>query len=120
MNWLTLAQTVDPISGGAGWVGAGLLGLVLAWLLLRHLPAKDQQLKDFSEAKDRHVQYLTERYEAKLDAVTSAFERETHETREEFKKALDEVLRHCEKETARLIDAFRQEMEKWIHGNADK
>jgi hypothetical protein len=34
-----LAQSSDPLSGGAGWVGAGLLGAVLAWLLFVHLPA---------------------------------------------------------------------------------
>lgn len=36
----------DAISGPAGWVGAGLLGLVLSWLLFVHLPAKDKQLKE--------------------------------------------------------------------------
>lgn len=35
---ILLAQATDPLSGGAGWMGAGLLGLVLAWLLLKHLP----------------------------------------------------------------------------------
>ena len=32
------SQQPDPISGGAGWVGASFLGLVLSWLLLKHLP----------------------------------------------------------------------------------
>ena len=40
----------DPLSGGSGWVGAGLLGLVLAWLLLKHLPEKDKQYKELIEA----------------------------------------------------------------------
>lgn len=39
-------QTPDPLSGGAGWVGAGLLGVVLLWLTFIHLPAKDKQLRE--------------------------------------------------------------------------
>lgn len=45
----------DPIAGGAGWVGAGLLGLVLAWLLLRHLPDKDAQIERLIAAKDEQI-----------------------------------------------------------------
>ena len=44
MTWVLLAQ-VESLSGSSGWVGAGLLGLVLSWLLLKHLPEKDQQLR---------------------------------------------------------------------------
>src|SRR5689334_4997153 len=40
-----IPPTIDSLSGGAGWFGAGLLGLVLGWLLLVHLPSKDKQLK---------------------------------------------------------------------------
>lgn len=34
----------SSLSGGSGWVGAGLLGLVLSWLTMIHLPAKDKQM----------------------------------------------------------------------------
>lgn len=50
--------TSDPISGGAGWVGAGLLGAVLAWLLLKHLPDKDRQLHDLLASKDEQMKTL--------------------------------------------------------------
>lgn len=39
----------DPLSGGAGWVGAGLLGAVLAWLLFIHLPAKDKLITNLMD-----------------------------------------------------------------------
>lgn len=39
------ADAVDPISGGAGWVGTGLLGGVLSWLMFVYLPAKDKQMQ---------------------------------------------------------------------------
>ncbi len=81
------APAVDPISGGAGWVGAGLLGLVLGWLLLVHLPAKDKHVKDvvadkdallkeFVGDKDKQVMTLIETFSGELKA-----ERETCEKR---------------------------------------
>jgi hypothetical protein len=36
-------------------LGAGLLGMVLAWLLLKHLPAKDAQIQQFVADKDKQV-----------------------------------------------------------------
>ncbi len=53
MLHVLLADGIDPISGGAGWIGAGLLGLVLGWLLLKHLPDKDKQLKDLLDSRDK-------------------------------------------------------------------
>lgn len=47
-----LAQSPESLSGGAGWVGAGLLGLVLFWLLLKHLPDKDKQLEKLLLSRD--------------------------------------------------------------------
>lgn len=49
------ANGADPISGGAGWIGAGLLGAVLSWLLFIHLPAKDKQVREMIDfqAKER-------------------------------------------------------------------
>ena len=87
---LLLAQATDPISGGAGWVGAGLLGLVLSWLLWVHLPAKDKLIKDM------------------LD---------THYTRQDaamahFSESLKEVTGHCEQEMSMLIETWKGEVGK--------
>lgn len=110
-----IAQS-DSLSGGAGWAGAGLLGLVLAWLLFVHLPAKDKQLKEFTEGKDKHVTELTVTYENKLEVAIKAFKEESKEDKAEFKMALDAVLAHCEKETKELVEAFRSEMNKLFKG----
>lgn len=113
MLCLLLAQSsIDPIAGGAGWVGAGLLGLVLSWLLLVHLPAKDKQLKEFMDSKDTHIASLTEKYEKKLELVTLTFEKEATEARNDFKRTLDIVMGHCTDETKKIIDAFRQEIRR--------
>ena len=79
---LLVAQT-DPISGGAGWVGAGLLGLVLGWLLLKHLPDKDKHLERII---DKHLEAELQQRENH-----SALEREQ---RVEFRTALELILTH--------------------------
>jgi hypothetical protein len=43
---LLIGMNPDALGGGAGWLGAGLLGLVLSWLLLKHLPEKDRLILD--------------------------------------------------------------------------
>ena len=74
------APTVDPISGGAGWVGAGLLGLVLAWLLLKHLPDKDRQTALLIAAKDSAV-----------NDVVKVFREEVREQRHDNQMTIDKV-----------------------------
>lgn len=108
-----LAQALpvpDPLSGGSGWLGAGLLGLVLAWLLLKHLPSKDLQMKEFSEQKDRQLVVLTEKYEAKLDSMANTFRSESKEIRQKFEEALKVIMDHCSKEMAQITDALRTEL----------
>ncbi len=52
---LLLATEVDQVGGNAGWVGAGLLGAVLTWLMFKHLPDKDRQVNDLIKRKDESV-----------------------------------------------------------------
>ena len=80
-----LAQTSpDPISGGAGWVGAGLLGAVMAWLLLVHLPSKDKQLKEFIDGRDRDAAELRKTFTAEQEAIRAAFIQEQAAVRAAF------------------------------------
>lgn len=88
---LLFAQSLESLSGGAGWVGAGLLGGVLAWLLFFHLPAKDKQIEAMIRNKDEQMGSLMIRH----DAIMT-------ETRKDFKESLATVVAHCEKEFATL------------------
>lgn len=83
--------------------------MVLAWLLLRHLPAKDKQIESFHKAKDEQVQTLALAYERKLDLVINSFKLESKSDKDEF-KALHSILNHCSKEMRELSDAVRQEI----------
>lgn len=100
MEWIMLAQTADPISGGAGWVGAGLLGLVLAWLLLKHLPDKDRQLNSLVE---RHL---------------AIEEKQRHEhgewlvrQRDDFRTMLGEMLAHSKMQIEGVTKAISVDLQ---------
>lgn len=95
---LAQATTVstDQAVGAAGWTGAGLLGLVLSWLMFKYLPAKDQQVKDLIEASRQE-----------LHEKDKAFVAELRDQRIEFRASLEKVVAHCEEEmravTARVL-----------------
>lgn len=59
---ILLAQipTTDAANIASGWIGVGLLGPVLAWLLWVHLPAKDKQIKDLLEVQDKNTREFLE------------------------------------------------------------
>jgi gas vesicle protein len=118
--WAQAAVT-DPISGGAGWVGAGLLGLVLGWLMFIHLPAKDKQLKELIDVKDKQIKdliddkdkALTEIVKAKDDRikeVMDAKDSRMHRLSEDFRGALDKVVEHCKEESEKLAERFSGEL----------
>jgi thiamine kinase-like enzyme len=100
---LVLAQnpeSLTSLSGGAGWVGAGLLGLVLSWLLFFHLPAKDRQLKEMIEThnilvaslhrdcqNERTAQFMN--YKETLDSIALR----TAATQDKWAKELGDELK---------------------------
>lgn len=92
MHLLLFAEGLESLSGGSGWVGAGLLGLVLGWLLLFHLPAKDKQMERLVADKDKVVSDLMTRHEAIQERSRNAYQ-----------QTLDLVVNHCDKE----IDSIR-------------
>lgn len=117
MVWLLAQTTTDPISGGAGWVGAGLLGLLLGWLLLKHLPEKDKQIKtlidDHTAALERlHEECSQERKEQFTyfnDALNRIIERHSHDHEQTAKTLRDELesLRTAIVTLGQAVDALR-------------
>ena len=93
---LFLAAQADPLSGGSGWAGAGLLGLVLAWLLLVHMPARDKRDKEKDEA---FLNMLSQR-EEKHDAAMA-------QQRSDFGSQLKAIADHCEKEMGSVAENSR-------------
>lgn len=74
------ATAPSEIVGTTGWVGAGLLGLVLAWLLGIHLPAKDKQIRELldtgikqMEVKDAQLEKFRAEYNLSIKLITDEF-----------------------------------------------
>lgn len=81
---------VDPLSGGAGWVGAGLLGAVLGWVLGVYIPSKDKQLTTMIETKDKQI-----------ETILIARDQSAAQERQAHQSALNQVTEHCARETDR-------------------
>jgi hypothetical protein len=82
---------LQGFSGEAGWVGTGLLGAVLSWLFLKHLPSKDQQIRDLLHDKDSQINEIVKSHK---EAVTQM----TADLRQELVpeiRALREVIQGC-------------------------
>lgn len=102
----------DPISGGAGWVGAGLLGAVMAWLLLVHLPNKDKQLKEFIDSRDKDKQAAREAFEKEQRESRSAFALAIREQQAAFALAVNDQQKLFGEEQKQLRVYHGQEMKE--------
>jgi len=95
------AGEIDPIAGASGWVGAGLLGLVLGWLLFKHLPEKDRQLETIMKLKDEQI-FLVIRTHDEQDRTQQAV----------FQQALQKVVDHCEREMSKSSETVKAGLEE--------
>ncbi|RJQ26393.1 hypothetical protein C4577_03515 [Candidatus Parcubacteria bacterium] len=112
-----IAQTqVDPISGGAGWVGAGLLGLVLGWLLLKHLPDKDKYIKEIIKEHGETVNKVTEKHEITVKGVAEKHEQSLKLVAEKHELAIKQA---AEKHSA-AVEAAAQRTELAVNKVAEK
>lgn len=91
---LLLAQTPPPIVSGdvAGWSSFGITGLVLAWLLLQHLPAKDKQIKEMQEGKDRQILGLITAHNEQMAALSTAKDHQIDQQRAEFVLTMNTMM----------------------------
>lgn len=89
MLWLVL-MAQEGLAGNAGWAGAGLLGLVLAWLLLLHLPQKDKLIRE-----------LVKDFRDESAAQRSSYAFEAKAERETCEKNFDRIAAAVEKAVAK-------------------
>lgn len=108
---IVLAQANPPgFAGGgeAGWVGTGLLGAVLSWLMFVHLPAKDKQHKEMlAEVAGERAAMLT--------AWANERERDResrHAGYNSFQKAVSEIVTGHHQELAQIQEAHLRDAEK--------
>lgn len=99
---------MDGLVGNAGWAGAGLLGLVLCWLFFFHLPAKDKQVKELTDAllalsKETAAQLIAAQRESAVLIITIT---------DKHGAALNTVVSHCKEDSNKLVEAFRAELSR--------
>jgi hypothetical protein len=110
---ILLAQVAtDPLSGGAGWAGTGLLGSVLGWLLFVNLPNKDKQILGLVESRDKLVEKLTAEFRESVTKFIEQAEIKDKEKREDFRGSLKQVTDHAEKELTVIVSGIKQDLQK--------
>ncbi len=100
------------LGGDAGWVGAGLLGAVLAWLLLKHLPAKDAQIQTFMSMKDGQIERMQEIKNKQIELLVNASTTQQEMMHRENQAALNRVVQHCEEEMASVHNSVQKEVQQ--------
>lgn len=102
--------TVTSLSGGAGWVGAGLLGAVLGWLLMIRMPAwdklmsvKDLQIQTLIDSRDKLVREIAENHD-------KAFAIAEKDRRTDFQVALTTIADHCQRESEVMRGMLEKEL----------
>ena len=101
--------TSGVLTGGAGWVGASLLGLVLSWLLFKHLPEKDKQMASFVEKKDDMLKHVANSFSERIKGVAEQHTATVKEMNAAHKEALDRVVKHCEQEMNTVGTSLQRE-----------
>lgn len=93
------ATSVDVISGNSGWIGTGLLGAVLSWLLFVHLPNKDKQLTMLMDGKDRIAEVILKQQLVNFERMETGYHND-----------LKIVAEHCKHELTAITQQFNNEL----------
>lgn len=91
---------MEALVGASGWTGAGLLGLVMWWLAVKHLPAKDAQFERLLDIKDGQIKAAYGQYKSDLK-----------DYREDHRVHLEKILEHCRRENEELGSMVRAQFE---------
>jgi hypothetical protein len=120
--WADAGSVIETFPGAPAWVGTGLLGGVLGWLLFVHLPSKDKQIAGLIADRDRamtekderhdaHIKGLTDRFNETMTGIVVRYTDQERERRADYREALAVVVSHCEKETSQTGAAIRKNLE---------
>ncbi len=103
----------DPISGLGGWTSCGLLSMVMGWLLLKHLPAKDAQLASLLTEKDAQIKLYIEGGKNSVHEIIDKNNLADGVKRADFQAWLKMVMDHCDKETTGMQERSRIQFEEF-------
>lgn len=103
---------ISALTGGTGWVGASILGGVLAWLLFMHLPAKDKFMKEIITDKDKQINAILESKWLAMRQMSDNHTKVVESLSAQYQTTLDKVVEHCDTEVQRVIQIFNREREE--------
>lgn len=92
---------MDAISGSAGWAGAGLLGLVLCWVMFYHLPGQNKMFHDMI------VMFMESQKEERAQDRSAR-----HLVANQFSVALAEIHSETGANQAKQLEAFGKRQER--------
>ena len=108
---MVIAQAVTGDAFGAsGWASFGIAGLVLSWLLLKHLPSKDAQLERLISSSDERFTTMLETVEEQKIKLSDQHNVREKEQRQDFKDALQIVLKQSESMVVGVQGTLKDEM----------
>lgn len=108
---LVLAQGTPGDGSWAGWTGAGLLGLVLGWLLLTHLPAKDKQIETLIKDKDKQIGDLIATKDKQVRDLIDDHSKQRKEDLVAFKAEIENEREHC----SNHVESARQHWDRLLN-----
>lgn len=103
----TVVFAADPLTGGPGWVEYGLLGAVLGWLMLIHLPAKDKQLAFLMEKQSEERERERVSRHGVANKMQEAIAEISVNHKEELTTIADAFSKSIESQTVRLESAIK-------------
>jgi hypothetical protein len=122
--WADAGGVIETFPGAPAWVGTGLLGGVLGWLLFVHLPAKDKQISaliadrdkaisEQAQRHDAHTRDITDRFNEAMSGIVVRYTEQERERRTDYREALAVVVNHCERETAQTGAIIKKNLDNF-------
>lgn len=131
MTWSTtwtacyaLAQTsttpaAEVIFGAGGWASFGIAGVILGWLLMKHLPENNKQAEAREAKLMLQVSALNESAtkERNEQSAKHATERDQQLTR--FEKLMERLIETNSRDNKELVQGLKEEFRE-VHGRLDE
>ncbi len=97
-----LYAQADPISGGAGWVGAGLLGLVVGWILLKGWPDSMRLVRELVTSFSVEMEKERLMWQMRMTALSEAHDKMNDRLCKEFRDDMDKERAACDRRLERV------------------
>jgi hypothetical protein len=112
------------LAGSSGWLGCGLLGVMMGWLLLKHLPDVLNDHRQDRATRDAIIQKLVDTHAAEIAKVTDNFRAELRQERDICERRDRDLIGVIERnqntlassltEINRAIELNNQMVEQWM------